>query len=71
MNQSTLHLVSNCFCKEWTREQLIDLVGSLGYALPSCILDDPQYERLSVCTVQLRELVLCAKSVRATRVYEL
>ena len=64
MNQATLHLVSNCFCKEWTRDQLIDMVGSLGYALPDCILDDPRYAHLSVCTVQLRELVFCQDSVR-------
>lgn len=65
MNQSTLRLVCNCFSKEWTRDELIDLVGRLGYSLPDCILDGPQYARLSVCTVQLRELVQCETSVGA------
>ena len=51
MNQSTLHLVGNCFKKEWRRERLIDMMGELGWRLPEAILQDPAYERVSSCTI--------------------
>ena len=67
MNQSTLHLVGNCFKKEWRRERLIDMMGELGWRLPDAILQDPAYERVSPCTILMREVIFCKSSVHSDR----
>ena len=68
-NQGTLHLVTRCFREMYDRNEFCAVLLFFNYTLPS--FEDDNSDKLSICTMLIRQVPLSSNPVTSFGYFDL